>query len=80
VFVRLKIEDSQDGFLATISERDDAGKITKPLSIFLVNDKQEAKQRAKAVAKGLGLTTYRVMDKSRSDKPREVAPPELAQQ
>ena len=45
MFVRLKIEDTRDGFLATISERDDAGKITKPLSIFLVNNKEEAKQR-----------------------------------
>jgi hypothetical protein len=79
VFVRLKIEDTRDGFLATISERDDAGKITKPLSIFLVNDKEEAKQRAKAVARGLGLTTYRVMDKSQADKPRDSALPERAQ-
>jgi hypothetical protein len=78
VFVRLKIEDTRDGFLATISERDDAGKITKPLSTFLVSDKEEAKRRAKAVARGLGLTTYRVMDKSQTDKLRDSALPEPA--
>ena len=79
MFVRLKIEDTRDGFLATISQRDDAGKITKPLSIFLVNDKEEAKQKAKAVARALGLTTYRVMDKSQTVKPHDSALPGPAQ-
>ena len=42
--VRLKIEDSREGLVATIYQRDDDGKITGRPSIFLVGGKQEAKQ------------------------------------
>jgi hypothetical protein len=73
LFVRLRIEDSREGLVATISQRDDDGKITGAPSIFLVESKEEAKQRAKAVARGLGLTTYRVMDRTQADKPRNAA-------
>jgi hypothetical protein len=62
VFVRLKIEDTRDGFVATIFRRDDKGKTTGRPSIFLVADKEEAKKRAKAVARELGLKTYGVVD------------------
>jgi hypothetical protein len=62
--VRLKIEDSREGLVATISQRDEDGKITGRPSIFLVGGKEEAKQRAKAVARGLGLKTYGVVDKT----------------
>ena len=31
---------------------------------FLVADKEEAKKRAKDIARGLGLKTYRVLDKT----------------
>lgn len=62
--VRLKIEDSREGLVATISQRDEDGKITERPSIFLVGGKEEAKQRAKAVARGLGLKTYGVVDKT----------------
>jgi hypothetical protein len=58
--VRLKIEDSREGLVATISQRDNDGKITGRPSIFLVGGKEEAKQRAKAVARALGLNTYGV--------------------
>jgi hypothetical protein len=64
--VRLTIEDSREGLVATISQRDDDGKITGPPSIFLVGGKEEAKQRAKAVARALGLNTYGVVDKTSS--------------
>ncbi len=64
MFVRLKLEDSRDGLVATISERDADGKIAGPPMIFLVRTKEEAKRKASDVAKGLGLTSYRVMDKS----------------
>jgi hypothetical protein len=67
--VRLKIEDSREGLVATISQRDDDGKITGPPSIFLVRGKEEAKQRAKAVARALGLNTYGVVDKTSSRMP-----------
>jgi hypothetical protein len=62
--VRLKLEDSRDGLMATISERTDAGKITGQPSIFLVATKEEAKQRAKALARTLGLKTYGLVDKT----------------
>jgi hypothetical protein len=66
MFVRLKIEDTREGLVATISQRDDDGKVTGRPSIFLVGGKEEAKQRAKAVARGLGLKTYRVLDRTSS--------------
>ena len=62
--VRLKLEDSRKGLVATISERDDAGKITGRPSIFIVDSKEEAKQRAKALARTLGLKTYGIVDKT----------------
>jgi hypothetical protein len=72
--VRLKIEDSREGLVATISQRDDDGKITGRPSIFLVGGKEEAKQRAKAVARALGLNTYGVVDKTSSRMPSPVRP------
>src|ERR1700758_1863415 len=66
MFVRLKIEDTREGLVATISQRDDDGKITGRPSIFLVGGKDEAKQKAKAVALALGLKTYRVLDRTSS--------------
>ena len=53
--VRLKIEDSSKGLVATICQRDDAGKVIGAPSIFLVESKEEAKQQAKALARSLGL-------------------------
>ena len=64
MFVRLKLEESRDGLVATISERDANGKITAPPMILLVRTRAEAKRKASAVAKGLGLTSYRILDKS----------------
>ena len=48
VSVRLKIEDSRGGMVATISQRDDAGNVIGRPSIFLVVSKEEAKQQAKS--------------------------------
>jgi hypothetical protein len=62
--VRLKLEDSSEGLLATLSERNDAGKVTGSPSIFRVDTKEEAKQRAKALARTLGLKTYGIVDKT----------------
>ena len=62
--VRLKLENSREGFVATISQRNDAGKITGRPSIFLVSTKEEAKQTAKALARTLGLKTYGIVDKT----------------
>ena len=73
MFVRLKLEDSREGLIATISQREDDGKISGPPSIFLVGNKQEAKERAKTVARDLGLTTYRVMDRTESGKSQKAS-------
>ena len=62
--VRVKIEDSREGLVATISQRDDAGKLVGDSSIFLVATKEEAKQQAKTLARSLGLKSYGVVDKT----------------
>ncbi len=71
--IRLKIEDSSEGFRATISQRDDAGKVTQPPSIVLVQSKEEAKLQAKALARTLGLKTYGIVDKTSTAAPRAPA-------
>ena len=70
--VRLTLEDSREGLIATISQRGDDGKVTGSPSIFLVGGKEEAKQRAKAVARALGLKTYGVVDKTSSRIPTPI--------
>ena len=74
MLVRLKIEDTRKGLVATISQRDDDGKTYGRPSIFLVGDKEEAKQRARAVARGLGLKTYRVLDRTGSRMSPPIRP------
>jgi hypothetical protein len=74
MFVRLKMEDAREGLVATISQRNDDGKITGRPSIFLVGNKEEAKQRARAVARGVGLKTYRVLDMTSSRMPPTIRP------
>jgi hypothetical protein len=66
MFVRLKLEDTPQGLVATIYQRGDDGKVTGRPSIFLVKGKEEAKEKAKAVARALGLKTYGVVDKTSS--------------
>jgi hypothetical protein len=65
MIVRLTIEQKGAGFRAMISKRDDQGNgtIGTP-EIFLVDNKEEAKKRAKDRARALGLKTYRVVDKT----------------
>ena len=65
MIVRLTIEQQGAGFRAMISKRDDQGNgtIGTP-EIFLVDNKEEAKKRAKDRARALGLKTYRVVDKT----------------
>ena len=76
MFVRLKLEDSREGLVATISERDANGKIAGSPMIFLVETKEEAKKKASAVARGLGLTSYRIMDKSQMAQRQKPAAPD----
>jgi hypothetical protein len=48
-----------------ISKRDDQGNgVIGTPEIFLVDNKEEAKKRAKDRARALGLKTYRVVDKT----------------
>jgi hypothetical protein len=65
MIVRLTIQQDGTGFRGTISRRHDEGKgaIGEP-ETFVVEDKEEAKKRAKDMARGLGLKTYRVVDKT----------------
>jgi hypothetical protein len=65
MIVRLTIDQDGIGFRAMISKRDDEGNgtIGTP-EIFLVDSKEEAKKRAKDLARALGLKTYRVVDKT----------------
>jgi hypothetical protein len=74
MFVRLKIEDTRQGLVATISQRDDDGKITVRPSIFLVGEKEEAKRKARAVARALGLKTYGLVDRTRTRVPSMIHP------
>jgi hypothetical protein len=71
VSVRLKIENSREGLVATISQRDDTGKVIGLPSVSLVGSKEEAKQRAKTLARSLGLKLYGIVDKTGAgDEPR----------
>jgi predicted dinucleotide-binding enzyme len=62
----LTIRQAGAGFRATISKRDDQadGDDVGQPEIFLVNDKEDAKKRAKDLARDLGLKTYRVIDRT----------------
>ena len=62
--VRLKIESASEGFLATLSQRDDRGKVVGHPSVFHVSSKEEAKRRAKTLARSLGLKVYGIVDKA----------------
>ena len=71
--IRLKLEDSHEGLVATISQRNDAGKVMGDPSVFIASTKEEAKQRAKTLARTLGLKTYGIVDKTSNGD----APPHL---
>lgn len=62
--VHLKIEDGREGFVATISQRDDMGKVIGRPAVFPVSRKEEAKQQAKTLARSLGLKAYGIIDKT----------------
>ena len=62
--VHLKIEDSHEGLVATISQRDSVGKVFGKPSVFLVESKEEAKQQAKTLTRPLGLRVYGFVDKT----------------
>jgi hypothetical protein len=75
--VHLKIEEAREGVTATLSQRDDEGKVIGHPSVGHVANATEARQLAKTLAQSLGLKVYRVIDKTksvgRSEKPSETA-------
>jgi hypothetical protein len=74
LFLRLKIEQTRDGLTATLSHRGEDGKPTEPPEIFRVADKEEAKRRAKAMARAMGLKTYGLVDKTGPEPAASAAP------
>jgi hypothetical protein len=64
VSVHLKIEDSSEGLVATISQRDDTGEVIGTPSVLLVGSKEEANRQAKTLARSLGLKVYGIVDKT----------------
>jgi hypothetical protein len=76
--VHLKIEEAREGVMATLSQRDNDGKVIGHPSVGLVASATEARALAKTLAQSLGLKVYRVIDKtkaaSRPEKPSETTP------
>jgi hypothetical protein len=74
--VHLKIEESPEGLVATLSQRDDAGKLVGHPSVGLVASAAEGKQLAKTLAQSLGLKVYGFIDKTkvaaRAEKPTKT--------
>jgi hypothetical protein len=68
--VRLKLEESREGLMATISQRDETGKAIGSPSVFRVDSKDEAKQQAKKLARSLGLKVYGIVDKTADETSR----------
>ena len=64
--VRLKIESASEGYLATLSQRDDRGKVVGHPSVFHVSSKEEAKRQANRLAQSLGLKVYGIVDKAKA--------------
>lgn len=78
VSVRLKIEDGREGFVATLSQRDDRGKVVGRPSVFPVGSKEEAKRQAKTLARSLGLKVYGLVDKTVVDGVPRLSEPDPA--
>ena len=64
--VRLFVENTKAGLKATVREQDDAG-VSSNTQTFRVSSMEQAKRRASTVARGLGLSSYSVVD--RTQKP-----------
>jgi hypothetical protein len=59
MLVRLKLEDSREGLVATISQRDKDGKITGRPSIFLVWGQGRGKRKGEGSGASLGVENLR---------------------
>jgi phosphoribosylpyrophosphate synthetase len=76
--VHLKVEENREGVLATLSQRDADGQPIGQPSVSIVASAAEAKQRAKALARSLGLKVYGFIDKTRPAARPEQPPKGLA--
>jgi hypothetical protein len=61
--VRLFVENTKAGLKATIREHDDGGACSK-IQSFRVISMEQAKRRASTVARGLGLSSYNIVDRT----------------
>jgi len=59
VSVRRKIEDSSEGLVATISQRDDAGKVIGTPLVLLVGSKEEGKTAGEDAGALAGVESLR---------------------
>lgn len=64
--VRLKIEQRPEGLVATISQRDDEGRLVGRPAVSRIASKAEGKRLAKTLARSLGLKVYGIVDKTTS--------------
>lgn len=65
MIVRLKIEDTGEGLRATLRTQNDPGEAeSKSSEVFLVDNKTEAREKARDLARHHGLKTFRVLDRA----------------
>ena len=65
MIVRLKIEDTDEGLRATLWTQNDSGEgESKSSEVFLVENKTEAREKARDLARHHGLKTFRVLDRA----------------
>ncbi|HEY1301821.1 MAG TPA: hypothetical protein VGF07_15080 [Stellaceae bacterium] len=64
--VRLTIEQSPEGLVATISQRDGEGRAVGRPAVSRVASRAEGKRLAKTLARSLGLKVYGIVDKTKS--------------
>jgi hypothetical protein len=70
MIIRLTIQHDGDGFRATISKRSaQSNSAIGTPEVFFVADKEAARNRVKEFARGFGLKTYRVVDKTLKIQP-----------
>jgi hypothetical protein len=70
MIIRLTIQHDGGGFRATISKRNaQSNSAIGTPEVFFVADKEEARNRVKELARGFGLKTYRVVDKTLKIQP-----------
>ena len=70
MIIRLTIQHDASGFRATIAKRNaQSNNAIGTPEVFIVADKEEARNRVKELARRSGLKTYRVVDKTLKIQP-----------